>query len=692
MGKLADGFRIGDCEVRPEDGTVRSPSGLRRLGPRPMAVLVTLAAHPGKVFSRDELMAEVWSGLVVSDETLSRCISDLRQALDDDPRTPRYIETLPRRGYRVIEHPQPLADDREDAAPAASAVAGEAVAGEAVANPAPATPATAPRLRQARAWLVVALAVLLVAAGWLAVNPDSGREASPADPALAENGIAVLPFVNLSDDPELEYFSDGLSEELIHRLASVQALAVVARTSAFAFKGTNKDVREIGRALGVSYVLEGSVRSLGDQVRVGARLIDVQSGFHLFSRVYQRPMAELFAIQENVVLEVGAALQRRLPGIPDRLGNPARATANFPAYQAYLQGRYHLSRRTAKDLEIAIEYFERSLQLQPDRSRTHSALAAVYAFMPYYVQERPLSEIGTKARQHAETAIRLDAENAEAHSILGMVQMTFGRDWARAKRSLARALELSAGDAQILNLYGDYFYLVGDYVSALQMEGAAAALEPLSPIHQLELGLVYDFSGQYDRAIQQAKLAVALNEQLPNAWWQLCRAYIHAGRSELAEIELRENGAKLGEGYVARVRALLAVERGDQAILLSTAEEMERRFLGAGGSPTIVAYHFALAGEDAKAAAYIRRAIDSDDAILVSPMYFFLPEDWADLSGVQDALGEAGLRELYDLRRRHIAAGVGRVLPARNKLPSVGRAMPVPRDDGAITTSRTAVR
>jgi TolB-like protein/DNA-binding winged helix-turn-helix (wHTH) protein/Flp pilus assembly protein TadD len=654
MEKPGKSFRIGDCEVRPEDGTVLSPRGLRRLGPRPMAVLAVLAAHPGKVFSREELMAKVWSGLVVSDETLSRCISDLRQVLDDNPRSPRYIETLPRRGYRVIERPDLLVDDSEGAAGAETAGTRSLEKG-----------GRAPRIRRAGAWLAATLAVLLVVAGWSVMNHETGQEPSAADPALAENGIVVLPFVNLSDNSDLEYFSDGLSEELIHRLASVEALAVVARTSAFAFKGSNKDVRDIGRALGVRYVLEGSVRSLDDRVRLGAQLIDVRNGFHLFSRVYERPFSDLFAIQEHVALEVGAALEPRLPGLPEGLQNPAKETADFPAYQAYLQGRYYLSRRTAKDLEKAIESFDQSLLLEPNRSKTYSALAAVYAVMPYYVQMQPLSAIGSKARFHAETAIRLDDENAEAHSIMGMVEMTFGRDWARAQKSFARALELSAGDAQILNLYGDYFYLVGDYVSAEQMESAAAGLEPLSAIHQLELGLVYDFSGQYDRAIQQAKLAIALNEELPNAWWQLCRSYIHAGTSDLAEFELRNNAAKLGRSYVARVRALLAAEEGDRATLLLIAEDEEHQFLTAGGSPTIVAYHFALAGDDANAAAYIRRAIESNDAILVSPMYFFLPEDWGNLSGVQQALGQAGLRELHRLRRRHIASGVGRVLPER---------------------------
>lgn len=662
MERLGEGFRIGDCEVRPEDGTVLSPAGLRRLGPRPMALLVGLASNAGKVFSRDELMARIWSGVIVSDETLSRCISDLRQALDDDPRSPRYIETLARRGYRLVERPFPLAEAAEGTAPA------EPPSATTLATGAPPS-----RMRQAAPWLATSFALALVIAAWL-VTTKSGDAPPAADPPLSTNGIAVLPFTNLSDDPELEYFSDGLSDELIHRLAGVEALAVVARTSAFAFKGTNKDVREIGRELGVAYVLEGSVRRHDDRIRIGAQLIDVQNGFHLFSQVYERPFSDLFAIQDHVTMEVGAALEPRLAGLLEGLQRarvgmqdrpmpslPERRT-DFAAYQAYLQGKYHLARRTATDLERAVEFFTESLRLEPDRSATHSALASVYALMPYYVQERTLSEIGAMARTRAETAIDLDDENAEAHSILGLVHMTFGRDWARARSSFARALELRPGDADVLNLYGDYFYLVGDYVSAEEMESHAAALEPLSAVHQLELGLVHDFAGQYERAIQQARLATTLNADLPNAWWQLCRSYIHAGRADLAANELRDNSARLGPRYAARVRALLAARRGDRAALLSIAKDEERLLMAGGGPPTIVAYLFALAGDDANGAAYIQRALDAEDAILVSPMYFFLPEDWAHLEGVQQALNQAGLTELYDLRRRHIASGVGRVL------------------------------
>src|SRR5690606_26474888 len=174
MGELGGGFRIGDCEVRPEDGTVVSPTGLRRLGPRPMAVLVALASRPGRVFSRDELMAEVWAGLVVSDETLSRCISDLRQALDDDPRSPRYIETLARRGYRLLERPSPLIDSRQ--ATSEAEVAATALQGKR-------RPQL--RIRQRGPWLVVSTVLMLAIVAGLLMTDSSDR--APTLVNLAEN-------------------------------------------------------------------------------------------------------------------------------------------------------------------------------------------------------------------------------------------------------------------------------------------------------------------------------------------------------------------------------------------------------------------------------------------------------------------------------------------------------------------------
>jgi len=270
--------------------------------------------------------------------------------------------------------------------------------------------------------------------------------------------------------------------------------------------------------------------------------------------------------------------------------------------------------------------------------------------------------MGMLARSHAMAAIRLDQRNAEAHSILGLVHMYSDFDWKKAEAAFALAYEFGRGDAHVVNLYGDYFYVTGDYAAAEEMEGVAARLEPLSAVHQLELGLVYAFRGQYEKAIRQAGLAIELNSDLSNGWWQLCRSYIFSGDLTSATRVLQENEAALGARYAARVRALIAAREGDLAVLRSIAAGEEAVYLETGGSPTILAFLFALAQDDEKAATYVDRAVNQRDAILVSPMYFFLPEDWnSSLVKLQEALSKPGLDELYELRRRQVAAGTGRV-------------------------------
>ena len=483
-------------------------------------------------------------------------------------------------------------------------------------------------------------------------------------PAAGAISVAVLPFDDLSADGELAWFANGMAEELMNALVRVPGLRVAGRRSASSFDPGRQSLADFADSVGVSHVLEGSVRAAADRIRVSAQLVRAADGFNVWSQVFDEDSADVFEVQDRISTAVLDGLRLHVANPADRFSVAARErNTDFKAYQAYLQGRYFLSRRTAPDLERATQYLEEALRLEPGRSSTHSALAAVYAFMPYYMQQRPVSEAGRLATTHAETAIRLDHDNAEAHSILGVVQMNFERDWERAHRSMARAYELGGGDAEIANLYGDYFYIVGDYASALEMEGAAAALEPLSAIHQLELGLVHDFRGEYEKAVQQAELAISLNHALPNAWWQLCRAWLHAGRAEEAARQLRENPERLGPRYAARVRALLAARDGDRDLLQSIAADEERVFLQSGGSPTTLAYLFALAGDDGAAARYVELAFESGDAILVSPMYFFLPEDWDGLVALQRALDKTGLRELYELRRGYIASETGRVLP-----------------------------
>lgn len=513
-------------------------------------------------------------------------------------------------------------------------------------------------------YLIIAL--LTVALGYFIW--ESRFEARTRAPGAIS--VAVLPFDDLSPDGGLAWFANGMADELMNALVRFPGLRVAGRRSASSFDPERQSLADFADSAGVSHVLEGSVRTAADRIRVSAQLVRAVDGFNVWSQVFDEDSSDVFDVQDRISTGVLNGLRLHVDDPGDRFSAAAKErNTDFKAYQAYLQGRYFLSRRTAQDLEQAAQYFGEALRLEPGLSSAHSALAAVYAFMPYYAQQRSLQEAGRLATTHAETAIRLDPGNAEAHSILGVVQMNFSREWARAQHSMARAFELSAGDAEIVNLYGDYFYNVGDYLSAEEMESTAAALEPLSAVHQLELGLVYDFRGQYEKAVQQAELAISLNRDLPNAWWQLCRSYLHAGRIDEAARQLRENPDRLGPRYAARVRALLAAHDGDQDLLRSIAAGEERSFLENGGSATTLAFLFALAGDDGAAARYIELAFESGDAILVSPMYFFLPEDWDGLPGLRRALDKPGLRELYELRRNYIASGAGRVLPpstARN--------------------------
>jgi TolB-like protein/Flp pilus assembly protein TadD len=504
------------------------------------------------------------------------------------------------------------------------------------------------------------IGLLTTALGYFIWESRFDSEAGTADETIS---VAVLPFADLSPGSDQAWFSNGMADELMNALIRISELRVAGRRSVLSFDPASQSLAEFARSVGVSHVLEGTVRTANNRIRVSAQLVRAADGFNVWSQVFDEELTDIFAIQDRISEGVMNGLRLHIRGSDQFL--PAAVSergTDFASYEAYLQGRYYLSRRTGPDLEKAIDYFEESLRIEPDRSKTHSGIASVYAFMPYYSQVRSLEEIGALARSHATTAVRLDPSNAEAHSILGLIHMTAYRDWAKAASALALAYQYAPGDADIVNVYGDYFYAVGDYASAEEMEGTAAGLEPLSAIHQLELGLVYAFRGQYGKAIQQAELAIKLNGDLQNAWWQLSRSYIYSGDLPSASRVLHGNEAELGARYAARVRALLAAKEGDLEVPQSIAADEERAFLETGGSPAIVAFLFALAGDDVNAAAYVERAFDSNDAILISPMYFFLPEDWHNLSKLQEALNKPGLRELYDLRRRHVAAGTGRVL------------------------------
>ncbi len=615
---LGQEFRIGDCVVRPEDGTVCSPSGTSRLGPRPMAVLATLASEPGRVFTRDELMARVWAGLVVSDETLSRCISDLRQALDDDSRAPRYIETLPRRGYRLIEPPLPAAAELElgssDDPPRAAPVVGDL-------QPRPR------RMRDAGPWLALALVPLLALVTWLAVPRDALTQ------ARTKTALAVLPFVNLSDEPELEYFSDGLAEELLHRLAGVDALAVVARTSSFAFKGTNKDVREIGRALGVDYVLEGSVRRHGDRIRIGAQLVDVVSGYQLFSRVYERPFSDLFAIQEHVALEVGAALEPQLAGLAEGLRGAPQETVP-EALEAYLLGKHLQRRHSAADLERSVQEFRRAIELDPAYARAYAGLAETLALRSQYA-ERPIVEVRDEidalveqalalapqsggawhargllafyenrledALEAFETAHRLDPNAVGSIGMQAWTLRALGRN-REALTHTALALRKDPINVHTINVHATLLAQLGDLESAEPLLRRSLEIDPSYLNAYWGMGYSKWLAGDHADAVRWYRQGIDRGIQQGHAYNELGRVLLELGDFD-ASREWLEAGLKRTADPVSQLDGLLAWHQyqGDFSGLAETVRTYDRRFPDHVGVPPFRAFAALVNGDPATA-------------------------------------------------------------------------------------------
>lgn len=463
---------------------MNGPGGSLHLEPKVMGVLLCLADHAGDVVTRDEFVERVWGGRIVSDEVLSRCISLLRTQLNDNPRDPRFIQTLPKLGYRLIEPVVPL---QTPAAP-----------DEGTAQVSPDSPAMAATPRR-RFFGFLAAILLAAVAMTLWLRFDGGES-----PSRADRSVVVLPFVNHSDDERDEYFSDGLTEELIDRLANAPGLRVVASTSAFAFKGGRADVREIAGELGVNYVLEGNVRKSGERIRITAQLIEAESGFHLWSKRFDTTMSDIFTVQDQIANGIVGELEPRLSaGAP---AEPARPTEVMPAYELLLQGRYHLKRREDASLRRSIELFEQAIGMDPGFGQAYRELARAYVLLPEYSYE-DRDEMYELAIATLERGIAADPLLEEqAHDVLALVHFN-RREWIEAERYFRRALSSSPHDPSVHQWYSQHLASVGDMSASLREVLEAKKLDLLSPVVNDRLAVAYLWVDDDERARQQFELA-----------------------------------------------------------------------------------------------------------------------------------------------------------------------------------------
>jgi len=362
-------------------------------------------------------------------------------------------------------------------------------------------PATHMRLRVAYAAVVL---LLMAGLGYLLYERGFGR----AHAGQSHSSIAVLPFSNLSGDPARDYFSDGMSEELLNLLARIPGLQVASRTSSFAYKGRNVDIREVGRELGVETVLEGSVRQAGDQVRITAQLIDAETGFHLWSETYERRLEDIFRVQDEIAAAIVDKLRIELAPQEQKLAVRDKApTQNVEAYQLYLQGRAAWKRRGEDNLKQAIDLYQRALGLDPGFARAHAALASAYVVLPGYTREEgdearllPMAE--TAARQ----ALSIDSKIGEAHAVLAQMNAQRG-DLLDAESGFFFAISLEPNEPTPHHWYSLLLSRVGRLDLALEQAQRAQELDPTSAVIAFNLANMYLLKGQDEQALRYATLA-----------------------------------------------------------------------------------------------------------------------------------------------------------------------------------------
>jgi serine/threonine protein kinase/Tfp pilus assembly protein PilF len=456
-----------------------------------------------------------------------------------------------------------------------------------------------------------ALAILLafVSVAWL----TRGRKHSAAQAAAPS--IAVLPFVNMSSDKEQEYFSDGLSEELLNDLAKIQGLRVAARTSSFQFKGKNEDLRTVGEKLNVGTILEGSVRKEGKKVRITAQLIKAADGFHLWSETYDRELNDIFAVQDEIGRAVAGSLKLTLLGAATA-ASPSAQSKNAEAYNAYLQGRYFYERRAKQDLQKAASYYEQATKLDSEYAPAWAGLAetrskqADQGYMPE-------DEAYRKARAAAERALALDSNLAEAHAAMGWIKMSYEWDWAGADASFKKALALEPGNAAVLWRAGTMAATLGRFEEALPLNRGAVELDPLSVSAYIYLAENAYGAGRLEEASAALKKALELNPERPVTHNLLSKVYLAQGHPQeaLAEIEREPDADFRLSGLAEAFYSLGRKKESDAALAELIAKYRSQQ-------PFLIAAVFAFRGEADRAFEWLERAYTQRDGGLTQIKIF----------------------------------------------------------------------
>jgi TolB-like protein/DNA-binding winged helix-turn-helix (wHTH) protein/Tfp pilus assembly protein PilF len=596
---LRQSIRFGeDFELDFRPRRLRRGSHVLKLEPIPLEILILLLEQPGEIVSREKIVARIWGNDVFldTDNSIRGAIRKVRHALKDDPEIPQFIQTVTGRGYRFIA-PVVLSEEGHSVdAPKPEASIGATGPGfvserdsnlqgrslgrvdqeqERTAGQSPDPEIARQGRRHARIWLLVGVTSLTVVS-ILSFLAFWGRRVSRV-PAVFQGKtvLAVLPFDNLSRDPDQEFFSEGLTEEMIAQVGKLNRdrLKVVARSSVARYKGSTMAAREIGMELNADYLVQGSVRLSSNRVRITVELIQARDQIVVWTESYDRELKDVLAVQDSVVRSIASEIHIALTEEQEkRLAEPRQISPE--AYEAYLKGRYYWNKRTGESMQKAEQYFEQAIDNDPSYAAAYSGLADCNSGLTWHGFKSP-AEALPKAYAAARKALEINPESAEAHASLGLA-MTHRWDWAGAEAEFRRAVQLDPQYANGHHWYGDYLSIRGRHGEALAEAKHALELDPLNLMISTWVGLRYYMARDYSHAIDQNRNSVELDPNFAAAHLLLGEDYRGAGLHGEAVNELKK-AANLSGGsplYTAQVAVALAVA-GRNGDALRIAHELE---------------------------------------------------------------------------------------------------------------------
>jgi adenylate cyclase len=554
-------FRIADWRVDPALDEIAKDGKTLKLEPRTMRVLLYLAKNAGQVVSVEQLLDAVWKDVVVTEDSVYQAVAILRRALGDDPREPRYIANVLRRGYRLVTPVVPWVDS-------------ESVPG--------------------------------VDFSAVAANGGQTPRTVSLTTAVSDKSIAVLPFADMSENKDQGYFADGMAEEVVNLLMKVPGIRVIGRTACSRFKGKNEDLRTIGSVLGATYAVEGSVRRSGNRLRVTAQLIGTQDGSPLWSGSYDKDFDEVLEIQDQIAASLVRALQVAVGGdLPSR---PILKSA--VGYDLYQRGRHALDRFDKAGFESAAAYFEQALALDPTALRPAESLALVHIYIAEWGYAPP-REGFERARMSCERVLKLDSGSGMAHAQLALIHAVYDWDWTAAADKVQRALALDSRDPGILVTAGIIQLGLGRLDEAASFFSAASALDPLGAVAHGALGTVFHRNGRLAEAEAEFRKALEISPTYSWARWSLGTVLLTAGRLDAALSQMQQATPDGGgdAGLALVYHSMKRKAESDAALTRSTKACAER------SAYTIAEVH-AYRGEIDQAFSWLDRAYRQKDVTL----------------------------------------------------------------------------